>query len=162
MKGRIKMRVNIIGKGIIPLSGIGTLAPRYHIELTKKEIETLLGCQHLTVTDVATNLKITKLNIDSLFKPVNLPESKPNKMVNENTIVTPSPDVIVEDPIKEPVIDPPIDVTVEEPIKEVYVAKTERIGNAGDVDEMIEEKQSHPSHSNGKHNRKKNKHIRMD
>lgn len=151
------MKVNIIGKGIIPIPGIGTLAPRYNIELDKRSIEQLLGCVHLTITEAGTNLKITRSNIDGFFKPVTeLPTVKPVEVPKqketyvepeieveqtnvelppEPTPIEPVEEFVIEDIPEEPVVEEPTVNIVDEPI-------TIKFGNTIETGETEEPKQN--------------------
>lgn len=142
------MKVNILGKGIIP--GIGTLAPKYDVELSENEVKRLLNYSQFRLGDVATGLLITKANVDTFFKPsmvTELPKVKPievPKKVDEKkiqkTVEKKEEPVVVEEPVKEvyenPVIEieevSPIEITPPETVVEV-TAVSERIGNVEDI-----------------------------
>lgn len=84
------MKVNITGKGIIPC--IGTLAPKYNVELTKEQIERILRFPHyhqLVITDLKSGFVVNLHNIDQLFQEsekVDIPpiiSQKPKKIKKE-------------------------------------------------------------------------------
>lgn len=131
------MKVNITGKGIIP--GIGTLAPKYNVEMDKDAIKRILEFPHyhqLVITDVNTNLIVTSKNLDTFFnqklvtelpkvKPVQAPKKKP-VVVHETPIVETTP--IVEEVLPE----------ITEPDMVVEVTSTsEKIGNVCELEEYV-------------------------
>lgn len=134
------MKVNITGKGIIP--GIGTLAPKYNVEMTKEQIERIFNFPHyhqLVVVDVASNLVVTDKNINTFFekkKPVEpkIIEQKPiveKKKPAEKKVEQPK--LTIEqfqvDPIPEPLPE------IEEPDIVVQVSSvSEKIGNVFEVE----------------------------
>lgn len=134
------MKVNILGKGIIP--GIGTLAPKYDVDLSELEIKRLLNYQQLRLGDVMTGLLITKANVDSFFNPpiaTELPDVKSKKkeaIKNVEKEVEEPKKAVYDDPIIEIKEISPIEITPPETVVEV-TAVSERIGN---VQEIIPEK----------------------
>lgn len=123
------MKVNILGKGIIP--GIGTLAPKYDAELSKAEIKRLLNYSQFRIGDVATGLLITKRNVESFFKqPIvtELPKSKPIEIPKK---VETAKETYIE-PVVEVEEISPIEITEPDTVVEV-TSVSERIGNVSDI-----------------------------
>jgi hypothetical protein len=137
------MKVDILGKGIIP--GIGTLAPKYDVELDKAQIERLLNYSQFRLGDVETGLLITKGNVNTFFKPNKMKETTTNtKKIEVPKKVKPIEEIkqekvtpVVEKEVyKEPIIEieesPEIKMEKPDTIVEV-TAVSERIGNVADI-----------------------------
>lgn len=102
------MKVNILGKGLIP--GVKRLAPVRGVDLSEKEILKLLTFRYFKLYDAETGVNITNTNVSSFFKPV-------EKHVEEKPIVV---EKKVEDKVVEPVVEK-IEV-IEEPFTEKEIA----------------------------------------
>lgn len=137
------MRVNITGKGIIP--GIGTLAPKYDVELSESEIRRLVNFERIRVGDAVTGLLITTRNVDDFFKKpeevtkLTTPITAPKKPSKPKKVVETKSEEVVE---ITPVIEETIDIT-NEPIPEIpepdvvveVTSTSERIGNVVEVEQ---------------------------
>ena len=102
------MKVNILGKGLIP--GVKRLAPVRGVDLSEKEIIKLLTFRYFKLYDAETGVSITNTNVSSFFKPV-------EKHVDEKPIV-------VEKKVEEKVVEPVVEKieVVEEPFTEEEIA----------------------------------------
>lgn len=170
------MKVNIVGKGVIP--GINKLAPVYNQDLEKPQILRILNFKDFRVFGVGTGL-ITKNNIDAAFeasidnakkeaeekKPV-VEKKAPKKTKEEPKVVvteiesTPAPIVEEEPKVEVPTVEETTE-TVEEAVEPVEVVEVEETT----VDEealpeiteevVTEERVSTPKPS--KKNKKKNR-----
>lgn len=137
------MKVNITGRGIIP--GINSLAPRYGVELSEKEIARLINYQQFKVFSSETGLIITKRNINDVFKPVKPVQKKEEievpKVVTEQIIEKPAEPVVVE--IKEPEFETS-EIIEEEKPSPVFLEVTE-LSNETEVTEdgeIVEEEET--------------------
>lgn len=103
------MKVNILGKGLIP--GVKKLAPVRGVDLSEKEILKLLTFRYFKLYDAETGVNITNTNVSSFFKPV-------EKHVEEKPIV-------VEKKVEEKVVEPVVEKieVVEEPFTEKEIAE---------------------------------------
>ena len=129
------MKVNITGKGIIP--GIGTLAPKYHIEMDKAAIKRILDFPHyhqLVITDADTNLVITSRNLDTFFGKkliTELPNVKPTQTPKQQPVVVHEQPIVETKPIVKEVLP-----EITEPDMVVEVTSTsEKIGNVREVEQ---------------------------
>lgn len=103
------MKVNILGKGLIP--GVKRLAPVRGVDLSEKEILKLLTFRYFKLYDAETGVNITNTNVSSFFKPV-------EKHVEEKPIV-------VEKKVEEKVVEPVVEKieVIEEPFTEEEIAE---------------------------------------
>ena len=156
------MKVNILGKGVIP--GIGALAPQYNVDLNEAQVKRLLNYQQFRIGDVKTGLLITKSNVDAFFqepiitelpevKPIKVPKNvEPEKEVKKET----KPVVKEEKPVVETAPELPavtieetvVEISTQEPLPEItepgtvveVTSVSERIGNVEEVEsEEVEE-----------------------
>lgn len=142
------MKVHIQGKGMISLLGLN--APVRNIELTEKQIRALVPITTLKVYDAATNVIITKLNVDNFFnveEPVKVPTSVKKKETKKPVKKEePIPVEQVVEPV--PVVEEVVEASaVEEPGEEIPVEVNEEaeltsdetdIPAAEDVEEPVE------------------------
>lgn len=166
------MKVNIIGKGIIPLPEVGTLAPVYGVELCQRSLEKLLTHPHFTITQYGTNLRITRTNVAGFFRPATeIPVAKP-VAVKKETYVKPEvkveptaievpPEMTPIEPVEEFVIeDTPEEPAIDEPKEEVAVDPApEKFGNVAeeDIDVKTAETPNTKTAPYEKKNKKKNR-----
>lgn len=103
------MKVNILGKGLIP--GVKRLAPVRGVDLSEKEILKLLTFRYFKLYDAETGVNITNTNVSSFFKPV-------EKHVEEKPIV-------VEKKVEEKVVEPVVEKieVIEEPFTEEEISE---------------------------------------
>jgi len=149
MKGGIRMKVDITGRGVIP--GIGTLAPKYDVELNESQIRRLLNFSQFRLSDRKTNLLITKKNVDNFFKkplitelPTPKPVSVPKKKETYVTpVITVEPTPVIEEEttieLQEIPSDPLPEEITEVPTVEVISYTSERIGNVVEASPEPEE-----------------------
>lgn len=158
------MKVNILGRGLIPF--IGTLAPVYKVDLGRKEITSICNFKHLRVYEVSSGKLITKSNVNRFFDTDtnihvnNVVEKKVEPIVETPTIIEEEVVPQVVETI-EPVIEPTDDdvlsnqVIIEEP-------DVEETNNEEEVVEEIEETTESNNEENKsntfKKNKKKNRH----
>lgn len=134
------MKVHIQGKGMISLLGLN--APVRNIELTEKQIRALVPITTLKVYDAATNVIITKLNVDNFFnveEPVKVPtppKKKETKKPIKKEEPTPVEQVVEPVPVVEEVVEAP---AVEEPVEAIEVNEEETATISGDEVEPVDE-----------------------
>lgn len=132
------MKVNILGKGVIP--GIGTLAPKYDVELSETEIRRLVNFDRLRIGDTVTGLLITKKNVNDFFKKpeevtrLTTPIEVPKKVEPKKVIKAPEP--VIEKIVPEVTVETSPDLKIETPDVVVEVTSTsEKIGNVVEVEQ---------------------------
>ena len=111
------MKVHIQGKGMISLLGLN--APVRNIELTEKQIRALVPISTLKVFDAATNVIITRLNVDNFFnveEPVKVPT--PTKKPTPKKTEEKKPEPVVVEQVAEPVVETVEESVIEEPVEE--------------------------------------------
>lgn len=134
------MKVHIMGKGMISLLGLN--APVRNIELAEKQIRALVPITTLKVYDAATNVIITKLNVDNFFnveEPVKVPtptKKKETKKPVKKEEPIPVEQVAEPVPVVEEVVEAP---AVEEPVEEIPVEVNEEAELTSDEEEEVEE-----------------------
>lgn len=112
------MRVNISGKGLIPI--LGTVAPAYNVELSESQIKRLLNFQTISVFATDTGRLITKKNINEVFS---IQPSETSKGYNANNMKITVPNV--ETPV------------IEQPIEEVSTTQEAETGNEVSIDNEV-------------------------
>lgn len=95
------MKVNVSGKGVIP--GVRQILPAYNVDLEKDIVYKILGSNNISVYRAIDGLRITRKNIDEMFK--NIPERYPNAMYPFNPPKMPKKSSIVSKHVEEPVIE---------------------------------------------------------
>ena len=132
------MKVNILGKGVIP--GIGTLAPKYDVELSETEIRRLVNFERLRIGDAVTGLLITKKNVNDFFKKpeevtkLTTPIEVPKKVEPKKVMKAPEP--VIEKAVPEVTVETSPDLEIETPDVVVEVTSTsEKIGNVIEVEQ---------------------------
>lgn len=170
------MRVNITGKGIIP--GLGTLAPRYNVELSEMDIRKLTLFDQFRVSEAETGLLITRINVNNFFKKrlvTDIPKvkkpavKKDTPKVTEVKEITPKIEEFTQ--VTEAMHEPLPEIASPDVVVEV-TSTSERIGNVVEVtpDEVINTQEeeveeitetatleAEPTPYNTKRNKKKNK-----
>lgn len=104
------MKVNILGRGMIPF--VGVLAPIRDVELSEAQIRSLMNFKTLRVYDKESGYLISKTTVNDFFnKKIKQPVVKPVVNVEPQKIVTPVvQDEVVESVNEKIVINPkPID-----------------------------------------------------
>ena len=162
------MKINIVGKGIIP--GMGVLPPVYNIEKSETDVRRLTNFRNIRVYCSENGLLITKKNVDSFFKtkidtttnvvkPKTvdgverkvLIEQQQQKVstVEVEDVVTTTDDVIVEEETPTP---------EEEVVEEIESVIEETIKEDEESEEVVEEETKQPqTYSSKKKNRNKNR-----
>ena len=170
------MKINIVGKGIIP--GMGVLPPVYNIEKSETDVRRLTNFRNIRVYCSENGLLITKKNVDSFFKvkpntttktdavkPKTVDGIKRNVLIEQEQQKEETPVVIEETPIETIVeetitteeedvvgIDE-IESVIEETVEE-EVVMTEEIAE----EDVVEEETKTPqTYSSKKKNRNKNR-----
>lgn len=126
------MKVNILGRGMIPF--VGVLAPIRDVELSEKQIRSLMNFKTLRVYDKESGYLISKTTVNDFFNKKAQPVVKPIVTKPEPPKVEPVP---VVEPVKEEVIEEPkLAIVTEEPVQ----IEEETIATVEDtVDEVVEE-----------------------
>lgn len=126
------MKVNILGRGMIPF--VGVLAPIRDVELSEKQIRSLMNFKTLRVYDKESGYLISKTTVNDFFNKKAQPVVKPIVTKPEPPKVEPTP---VVEPVKEEVIEEPkLAIVTEEPVQ----VEEETIATVEDVvDEVVEE-----------------------
>lgn len=93
------MRVNISGRGIIPI--LGTVAPAYNVELSESQVKRLLNFPMFRVFVTDTGKLITKGNINEIFSVQSWKNSKETAIDYVKNVVAPK--------VETPVIDKPVE-----------------------------------------------------
>ena len=93
------MRVNISGRGIIPI--LGTVAPAYNVELSEFQVKRLLNFPMFRVFVTDTGKLITKGNINEIFSVQSWKNSKETAIDYVKNVVAPK--------VETPVIDKPVE-----------------------------------------------------
>lgn len=126
------MKVNILGRGMIPF--VGVLAPIRDVELSEKQIRSLMNFKTLRVYDKESGYLISKTTVNDFFNKKAQPVVKPIVTKPEPPKVEPTP---VVEPVKEEVIEEPkLAIVTEEPVQ----VEEETIATIEDtVDEVVEE-----------------------
>ena len=83
------MRVNISGRGIIPI--LGTVAPAYNVELSESQVKRLLNFPMFRVFVTDTGKLITKGNINEIFSVQSWKNSKETTIDYVKNVVAPKP-----------------------------------------------------------------------
>jgi hypothetical protein len=132
------MKVNILGKGVIP--GIGTLAPKYDVELSETEIRRLVNLERLRIGDTVTGLLTTKKNVNDFFKKpeevtrLTTPIEVPKKVEPKKVMKAPEP--VIEKTVPEVTVETLPDLEIKTPDVVVEVTSTsEKIGNVVEVEQ---------------------------
>lgn len=94
------MRVNISGRGIIPI--LGTVAPAYNVELSESQVKRLLNFPMFRVFVTDTGRLITKGNINEVFSVQSWKNSK-DPVVNyvKNVVATEVETPVIDKPVEE-------------------------------------------------------------
>ena len=178
------MKINIVGKGIIP--GMGILPPVYNIEKSETDVRRLTNFRNIRVYCSENGLLITKKNVDSFFKtkidttttnvvkPKTvdgverkvLIEQEQQKVstIEVEDVVTTTDDVIVEEetptPEEEVVvneIESVIEGTTKEDEEELLMTE-EKTVEGEESEEVVKEETKQPqTYSSKKKNRNKNR-----
>ena len=169
------MKINIVGKGIIP--GMGILPPVYNIEKSETDVRRLTNFRNIRVYCSENGLLITKKNVDSFFKTkidatTNVVKPKTVDGVERKVLieqeqqkVSTTDDVIVEEetptPEEEEVVVDEIESVIEETIKEdeeELLMTEEETVEVEESEEVVEEETKQPqTYSSKKKNRNKNR-----
>ena len=167
------MKINIVGKGIIP--GMGILPPVYNIEKSETDVRRLTNFRNIRVYCSENGLLITKKNVDSFFKTkidttTNVVKPKTVDGVERKVLieqeqqkVSTTDDVIVEEetPTPEEVvvdeIESVIEGTTKEDEEELLMTEEETV-EGGESEEVVKEETEQPqTYSSKKKNRNKNR-----
>ena len=171
------MKINIVGKGIIP--GMGILPPVYNIEKSETDVRRLTNFRNIRVYCSENGLLITKKNVDSFFKtkidttPKTvdgverkvLIEQEQQKVstIEVEDVVTTTDDVIVEEetptPEEEVVeeFESVIEGTTKEDEEELLMTEEETV-EGEESEEVVKEETKQPqTYSSKKKNRNKNR-----
>lgn len=175
------MKINIVGKGIIP--GMGILPPVYNIEKSETDVRRLTNFRNIRVYCSENGLLITKKNVDSFFKTkidttTNVVKPKTvdgveHKVLIEQEqqkvsttevedVVTTTDDVIVEEetPTPEEVveeIESVIEETTKEDEEELLMTEEETVEGEKSEEVVKEETKQPQTYSSKKKNRNKNR-----
>lgn len=173
------MKINIVGKGIIP--GMGVLPPVYNIEKSETDVRRLTNFRNIRVYCSENGLLITKKNVDSFFKvkpntttktdvvkPKTVDDIKRNILIEQEqqkqkeetpVVIEETPiETIVEEtiPTEEDIVGiDEIESVIEETVDEEEVVMTEEEITEEDVVE--EETKTPQTYSSKKKNRNKNR-----
>ena len=177
------MKINIVGKGIIP--GMGILPPVYNIEKSETDVRRLTNFRNIRVYCSENGLLITKKNVDSFFKvkpntttktdavkPKTVDGIKRNILIEQEqqkqkeetpVVIEETPiETIVEETIttEEDIVGiDEIESVIEETVDEEEVVMTEEeTVEGGESEEVVKEETKQPqTYSSKKKNRNKNR-----
>lgn len=141
------MKVNILGRGIIPT--LKLVAPAMNVEIDKDTCAFIMRSQNLEIYRVADLKRITGRNIDELFASDVAPAVE-EKKVEEKPVVEATP--VVEEPV--PVVEEPVVEEAAEVVEEVAPAEEEV---SETVEETVEETTEEEVVEKPAYNKKKNK-----
>lgn len=132
------MKINIVGKGIIP--GMGVLPPVYNIEKSETDVRRLTNFRNIRVYCSENGLLITKKNVDSFFKV------KPNTTTKTDAVKPKTVDgikrnVLIEQEQQKQKEETPvvIEETPIETIVEEIITTEEDVVGVDEIESVIEE-----------------------
>ncbi len=142
------MKVNILGRGIIPT--LKLVAPAMNVEIDKDTCAFIMRSQNLEIYRVADLKRITGRNIDELFASDAAPAVE-EKKVEEKPVVEATP--VVEEPV--PVVEETVVEEAAEEVAEEVAPVEEEVSET--VEETVEETTEEEVVEKPAYNKKKNK-----